>query len=135
MNKGAWGTAIAKQGKHQGIHNGCELNWNAKGNRLFQVHPSTGLDGSNRIVSVDKDSLELNTLIDLSGEFSHEYWPQESSNSEFMIFGASRSNKEHEHDVADYEIFLWKVGSQPHEATRLTFHTGNDNWPDVFIRN
>lgn len=134
MNKGHWGTAIASNETHQGIHNGCELNWNAKRDRLFQVHPNTGLNNSNRIVGVDKDTFALNTIIDLQGEFSHEYWPQESSNGKYMVFGASRSHKEHEHDVADYEIFLWKNGSQPHEATRLTFHTGNDNWPDVFIR-
>ena len=59
---------------------------------------------------------------------------RKTSNGEYMVIGASRSRKEHEHDVADYEIFLWKVGSEPHEATRLTFHTGNDNWPDVYIR-
>ena len=51
----------------------------------------------------------------------------------YMVFGASRSPKEHEHDVADYEIFLWKKGSDAGKATRLTFHTGNDNWPDVYI--
>jgi hypothetical protein len=133
MNKGHWGTAIANNGKVKGIHNGCELSWGHNFKHLFQVHPDTGVEGSNRIVSVDNNTLELKTLIDLKGEFSHEYWPQESSNGQFMVFGASRSRKEHEHDVADYEIFLWKVGSQAHEATRLTFHTGNDNWPDVFI--
>jgi hypothetical protein len=133
MNKGHWGTAIASDGKVRGIHNGCELSWGHGFKRLFQVHSKTGFNGSNRIVSVNSANLELQTLIDLKGEFSHEYWPQESSNGQYMVFGASRSSKEHEHDVADYEIFLWKVGSQAHEATRLTFHTGNDNWPDVFV--
>ena len=61
------------------------------------------------------------------------YWPKDSSNGEYMVFGASRSPKEHEHDTEDYEIFLWKVGSDSSKATRLTFHTGNDNWPDVYI--
>ena len=134
MNKGHWGTAIASGNSHRGIHNGCELSWGYDQRLLFQVHPDTGINGSNRIVSVNKTNLELTTLIDLKGEFTHEYWPQQSSNGEYMVFGASRSKKEHEHDVADYEIFLWKVGRPAHEATRLTFHTGNDNWPDVFIQ-
>ena len=134
MNKGHWGTAIANGNTHQGVHNGCELSWAHDKKELFQVHTKSGLNGSNRIVSVNKDSFELKTLIDLHGEFSHEYWPQQSSNGEYMIFGASRSDKEHEHDVADYEIFLWKLGNAPHDATRLTFHTGNDNWPDIFIK-
>ena len=135
MNKGHWGTAIASGNTHRGVHRGCELNWGYDQTLLFQVHPDSGINGTNRIVSVDKNSLELKTLIDLNGEFTHEYWPQQSSNGEYITFGASRSSKEHEHDVADYEIFLWKVGNAPHQATRLTFHTGNDNWPDVFIRN
>jgi Tol biopolymer transport system component len=71
--------------------------------------------------------------VDLDGEFSHEYWPKDSANGEYLVFGASRGKHHHEHDVADYEIFLWKVGSDPSKATRLTFHTGNDNWPDVYI--
>lgn len=135
MNKGSWGTAIAQGNQHQGVHNGCELSWSHDTKRLFQVHPSTGNNNSNRIVSVNQQTLELSTLIDLEGEFSHEYWPQESANGKVMVFGASRSSKEHEHDVADYEIFLWQAGNKPSDATRLTFHSGNDNWPDVFISN
>ena len=72
-------------------------------------------------------------MIDLIGEFSHEYWPKESNNGEYMVFGASRGSKDHEHDSKDYEIFLWKVGTDSAKATRLTFYTGNDNWPDIHI--
>jgi len=49
--------------------------------------------------------------------------------------GMSTSKGGHEHDSADYEIFLWQVGAPADSATRLTFHTGNDNWPDVFLLN
>jgi hypothetical protein len=38
-----------------------------------------------------------------------------------------------ENDVEDYELFLWEVGSSSTSATRLTFHTANDRWPDIFI--
>jgi len=133
MNTGHWGTALSNGDTHRGVHNGCEISWNSAGTELFQV-TGGGRDNTNRIVKIDNDSLEISSLIDLDGEFSHEYWPKEAPNGEYMVIGASRSRKEHEHDVADYEIFLWKVGSEPHEATRLTFHTGNDNWPDVYIR-
>ena len=85
-------------------------------------------------MNVDPETLEHTTLINLDGEFTHEYWPKDSSNGEYMVFGASRSKKEHEHDTQDYEIFLWRVDSHANTATRLTFHTGNDNWPDVHIR-
>ena len=39
----------------------------------------------------------------------------------------------HDHDIADYEIYLWEVGSPPEKAARLTWHSGNDRWPDIFI--
>ena len=133
MNTGHWGTALSNGDTHRGVHNGCEIAWNSAGTELFQV-TTGGRENTNRVVKIDKNTLEVSSLIDLEGEFTHEYWPKESSNGQYMVIGASRSRKEHEHDVADYEIFLWKVGSQPHEATRLTFHTGNDNWPDVFVR-
>ena len=133
MNTGHWGTALTSGNTHRGVQDGCELAWNSAGTQLYQVGKK-GLNNGLRIISVDPQSLEITTLIDLEGEFSHEYWPKDSSNGEYMVIGASRGPKDHEHDTKDYEIFLWKVGSDSSKATRLTFHTGNDNWPDVFIR-
>jgi hypothetical protein len=134
MNTGHWGTALTTAEAHRGVLNGCELSWNSAGTGLYQV-ASGGRDGGMQVVSVDPETLAWTTLIDLEGEFSHEYWPKDSSNGEYMVFGASRGKQDHEHDTKDYEIFLWKVGSQSAKATRLTFHTGNENWPDVFIEN
>ncbi|MCH2189492.1 MAG: lysylphosphatidylglycerol synthase domain-containing protein [Gammaproteobacteria bacterium] len=130
-NTGHWGTALSFGNKIKGVMNGCELAWSTGGDYLYQVNPDAE---SLRIMRIDPDSLESETMIDLDGEFSHEYWPKDSFNGEYMVFGASRGPKDHEHDTKDYEIFLWKVGSASSKATRLTFHTGNDNWPDVFIR-
>lgn len=130
---GHWGTALDTGGVHRGVMNGCELSWNSAGTSLYQVNPQKEAKGL-RIVRVNPDTFEATTAVDLAGEFSHEYWPKESSNGEYLIFGASRGPKDHEHDTKDYEIFLWKVGSDPTKATRLTFHTGNDNWPDVYIQ-
>ena len=132
MNLGHWGTAITIGNKHKGLFNGCELGWTSDGSGLYQV-TTGGRDNGLRIVSVNPQTFESKTLIDLAGEFSHEYWPKDSANGQYMVFGASRGPQDHEHDTKDYEIFLWKVGSDSSKATRLTFHTGNDNWPDVFI--
>ena len=138
MNSGHWGTAITIGNKHKGLYDGCELNWNSQNDGLFQVakggRDNGGPNNGLRIVSVDPETYEMETLIDLDGEFSHEYWPKDSWNGEYMVFGASRGAKDHEHDTKDYEIFLWKVGSDYKQATRLTFHSGNDNWPDVYVR-
>ncbi len=131
---GHWGTAIDTSGKHRAVLEGCELAWSSDNNRLYQVNPN-GADGTVHIVSVDPQTLEHRGLINLAGEFTHEYWPKDSSNGAYMVFGASRGNDEHEHDTEDYEIFLWQLGSEPDSAIRITFHTGNDNWPDVYIAN
>ena len=48
----------------------------------------------------------------------------------YTVFAASAGG--HEHDVEDYEIFLWEIGTPPETAARLTWHTANDNWPDLF---
>ena len=132
INSGHWGTAITMGAEHKGLYNGCEIGWTSDGTGLYQV-TSGGRDNDLRIIKIDPQSFAETTLIDLEGEFSHEYWPKDSSSGEYMVFGASRSPQEHEHDTEDYEIFLWKVGSDPGKATRLTFHTGNDNWPDVYV--
>lgn len=134
LSTGHWGTAVTMGNKHKALFNGCEIAWDAKGERLFQVTPDGSDDGTLHIVAVDPVKVEATTLINLKGEFVHEYWPKDSANdSGYMVFGASRSSKEHEHDTEDYEIFLWKKGSDSGSATRLTFHTGNDNWPDAYI--
>ncbi len=129
---GHWGTAIDTNGSHKAVYNGCELSWSADGKRLFQV-ALDGEDGTNRFIEIEPETLQVSTLLNLSGEFTHEYWPQESNNGGYLVFGASRGQQFHEHDTQDYEIFLWERGSDPSKAQRITFHTGNDNWPDVYI--
>ena len=69
--------------------------------------------------------------LDMPGEYSHEYFPKLSNSEDYLVFGSSTGD--HEHDSADYEIFIWQVGTPVQSASRLTFHTGNDNWPDIFI--
>lgn len=130
-NTGHWGTAVTGDQGLRGVMNGCELTWSHDGSYLYQVNPD---QASLRIMQIDPNTLTSSTMIDLEGEFSHEYWPKDSFNGEYMIFGASRGVKFHEHDTQDYEIFLWKKGTDPSKATRLTFHTGNDNWPDVYVK-
>ena len=39
----------------------------------------------------------------------------------------------HEHDLYDYELFIWNISQDKEKDwVRLTFHTGNDRWPDIF---
>lgn len=130
LTTGSWGTALINtDNQHQGIYEGCQIAWSSDGSYIYQV--AKGGHQTNRFMKIDPDTLELSPWLDLQGEFSHEYFPKDSWNGSHLVFAASRGD--HEHDAADYEIFLWKIDSDPGKATRLTFHTGNDNWPDVYI--
>lgn len=117
---------------------GCQINWSPSGNEVYWVHP-TG-NGGSRVLHLpimagkangsDSD-LDAITLIDLPGRRSHEYFPELSGDGKWLVWGATQRG--HDHDIADYEIYLWEVGSDPASAARLTFHSGNDRWPDIFI--
>jgi Tol biopolymer transport system component len=116
---------------------GCQINWTPDG-EIYWVHP-TG-NGGSRVMhlpmtdgkpSKKDDDLDAITLIDIPGRRSHEYFPQLSADGKWLVWAATQRG--HDHDIADYEIYLWEVGAPPETATRLTYHSGNDRWPDIFI--
>jgi hypothetical protein len=43
------------------------------------------------------------------------------------------TSKGHDHDIYDYEMYIWKRGTKAKEAVRLTFHSGNDRWPAIHV--
>ena len=47
------------------------------------------------------------------------------------MWGASAGG--HEHDRADYEVFVWRIGEPWGTATRVTYSPANDQWPDLFV--
>ena len=71
-------------------------------------------------------------LMDLPGRRSHEYFPKFDQNGQWMVWCATE--KGHDHDIYDYEVFIWKRGTSENDAIRLTFHSCNDRWPDIFIQ-
>jgi Tol biopolymer transport system component len=116
---------------------GCQINWTPDGKSVYWVHP-TGNGGSRvfmQAMAGTKPAKELSdderTFIDLPGRRSHEYFPQLSANGEWLVWAATQRG--HDHDIADYEIYVWQVGQPAEQATRLTFHTGNDRWPDIYL--
>ncbi len=66
------------------------------------------------------------------GAYSHEYFPRLSNDGHWLIWGAAAEG--HEHDRADYEIFVWEIGTTWETAIRLTYHPGNDQWPDLHVK-
>jgi Tol biopolymer transport system component len=116
---------------------GCQINWTPDQTAIYWVHP-TG-NGGSRVLSMPitagtppKDpSLDELELMDLPGRRSHEYFPELSADGKWLVWGATQRG--HDHDTADYEIYLWQVGSPHDKAVRLTHNSGNDRWPDVFL--
>jgi len=87
--------------------------------------------GGTRVMRAQRNGREPQVFMDLPGEYSHEYFPQLSNDGEWFVWGAAAEG--HEHDRADYEIFVWKVGEPWESATRITYYTGNDMWPDLYV--
>ena len=109
------------------IAGGCQMVWRGGNPRDFawMDHPghkdtaiyTMGVDGGPAV------------LLDNPGDWSHEYFPRFAGDGRWLVYGASEGA--HEQDVRDYEIFLWDTSDTNTPPARLTFHTGNDCWPDI----
>jgi Tol biopolymer transport system component len=113
------------------VADGCQLTWSRQGDFLYFI--DYGGRMKNAIYIYEPSRKRSQVWLDVVGEFSHEYFPKLSNDERYLVFGASRSPKDHEHDRADYEIFLWQVGTPADNVTRLTFNKSNDNWPDIYL--
>ena len=116
-------------GQETKVAGGCQLAFVPGGQWLVLVEDGGKM--KNRICRAARDGTGVETLLDMPGEWSHEYFPRVSNDGALLAFGAAREG--HEHDTADYEIFLWRIGTAPEKAARVSFHTGNDQWPDVWV--
>lgn len=115
-------------GSVEKIGNGCQLTWGHDGTYLYKI--DHGGRQENALYKIDAATHEITLWFDAPGDYSHEYFPKAANTGDVLVYGASREG--HEHDTADYEIFLWII-DEP-EPIRITHHTGNDCWPDVFVR-
>jgi Tol biopolymer transport system component len=119
------------------VSEGCQINWTPDGQRIYWVHP-TGI-GNSQVLSMPvadgkpagQLSLDQQKFMDFPVGFSHEYFPQLSADGKWMVWGITQRG--HDHDTADYEIYIWEVGTPAQTAARLTFDTANDRWPDIFV--
>jgi dipeptidyl aminopeptidase/acylaminoacyl peptidase len=124
---GVYVASLAEQ-RYVRFGDGCEMGWFPDGRRLLWIE--TKGNGKTRAVASSLDATKTGVLIDLPGEFSHEYFLSLSQGGRWLVWGASAGG--HEHDVADYELFLWRVGSPAEKAVRLTYNAANDRWPDIY---
>ncbi len=107
----------------------CQINWWPGQDRMLWIEGHQG-NGGTRVAWGAPDGRRVETLIDLPGRYSHEYFPRISRDGAWLAWAASAGD--HEPGRADYEIFLLKLGEPWDQALRLTHHTGNDQWPEAF---
>ncbi len=112
------------------VGEGCQLNWSPDSDYLYAVDHGGRM--KNALYKIDPETLNRSLWFDSPTEYSHEYFPKVANSGNFLVYGASTGG--HEHDRADYEIFLWQIGSPAGEAVRLSYHTGNDCWPDIYLQ-
>ncbi|MBM9512968.1 lysylphosphatidylglycerol synthase domain-containing protein [Desulfogranum marinum] len=120
---------MGPDGKLTKLGQGCQLSWSPTGDYLYKI--DHGGKQQNAIFFIDSVTLDIKKWFDSPSSYSHEYFPKVSNDGDVLVFGASKGG--HEHDSADYEIFLWVIGTPWESVQRITHHTGNDCWPDVYI--
>jgi hypothetical protein len=111
------------------IGDGCQITWSPDGTWLYYVDHDW--KRNNIFYRTDLETKKSVLFFDSPTEYSHEYFPKLDHNGKYMVYGASTGG--HEHDQADYEIFLWRLGSPYDSAVRLTFDPANDCWPDIYL--
>jgi hypothetical protein len=56
--------------------------------------------------------------------------PKFDENGVWMTWCATAAG--HDHDLYDYEGYVWKWCEPIKSAACLTFHTCDDGWPDIY---
>ena len=125
-----------------GTGGGCQIDWFPSGKSIVRMNEGQG-NGGTEVLKIDIDSIgeplqrisgmsipkEIR-FMDLPGRRSHEYFPRIDQSGQWLVWCATQYG--HEHDLYDYEVYIWRISTEPKSAVRLTFHTGNDRWPDIF---
>lgn len=123
---------------------GCQIDWYPDEKRVLRMNEGQGNGGTEVLsIKVDEDGNPIDKIsdmhlpkeirfMDLPGRRSHEYFPKLDRTGQWLVWCATQYG--HEHDLYDYEIYLWNITKdKKKDFVRLTFHTGNDRWPDIFI--
>ncbi|MBN1306274.1 MAG: hypothetical protein JXA18_00035, partial [Chitinispirillaceae bacterium] len=122
---------------------GCQMEWFPGGKKILRMNEGQG-NGSTEVLAIELDEQgkpvdkvkglavpKKIRFMDLPGRRSHEYFPKLDQSGAWLVWCATQYG--HEHDIADYEVYLWKIGTgRKTGPVRLTFHSANDRWPDIF---
>ncbi len=129
-----WDAAVGNPPPLRDVAGGCQMIWrkdesgiNTPDTPVWIDHPGRM---KNAIYTLDEHVDKPFVLLDAEEPWSHEYFPRFAEGGRWLVYGASTGG--HEQDSEDYEIFLWDSANTNAPPARLTFHTGNDCWPDIF---
>ncbi len=131
-----WDAAVGNPPPIRDIAGGCQMVWrkdesgiNSPDTPVWIDHPGRM---KNAIYTFDEHVSGRVVLLDAEEPWSHEYFPRFAEGGRWLVYGASQGG--HEQDSEDYEIFLWDSADTNTPPARLTFHTGNDCWPDIWAK-
>ena len=131
-----WDAAVGYPPPLRDIAGGCQMVWrkdesgiNTPDTPVWIDHPGRM---KNAIYTLDGQTNKPVVLFDAEEPWSHEYFPRFAEGGRWLVYGASQGG--HEQDSEDYEIFLWDSANTNTPPARLTFHTGNDCWPDIWAK-
>ena len=129
-----WDAAVGNPPPLRDTAGGCQMVWRKDQSGLGTSDTPVWIDHPGRQKNAIYTLGELGeggpvVLLDAPEPWSHEYFPRFARGGRWLVYGASTGG--HEQDVADYEIFLWDTADTNAPPVRLTFHTGNDCWPDI----
>jgi hypothetical protein len=138
---GVW-NVVTKQWYKTGA--GCQSDWFPDGKKILRMNEGQGNGGTEVLAfSVDENGKPMDSFtgltipkqmrfMDIPGRRSHEYFPKIDKTGKWMVWCSTQVG--HEHDMVDYEVYIWNITTdKTKDLVRLTFHTGNDRWPDIFI--
>lgn len=123
---------------------GCQINWFPDEKRVLRMNEGQG-NGGTEVLAIPIDEQGKPTIrirgltvpkearfMDIPGRRSHEYFPQLDDDGQWMVWCATQYG--HEHDMVDYEVYIWDINTdKKKDLVRLTFHSGNDRWPDIHV--
>ncbi|MBD3319796.1 MAG: hypothetical protein GF350_01730 [Chitinivibrionales bacterium] len=122
---------------------GCQINWWPSNKKVLRMNEGHGRGGT-EVLSIEVDENGKPTqpirglrvpkelrFMDLRLRRSHEYFPRIDQSETWLVWCATQYG--HDHDIYDYEVFIWDITTnKKKDFVRLTFHSGNDRWPDIF---
>lgn len=85
-----------------------------------------------RILRIERDGTGARPLLSMSAPWRDILSPRISNDGLLLVFSAGIEDRTRA--LGRSEIFIWRLGDPPEDAARVSFHTGSDLEPDVWVK-